>query len=175
MELYFDLFLKGVTSVVILYIAFNTIFRYHPSIRLTDLTAVVVFTIVSYYFIGSFKLVAYAIVIGVLLVIYLATKFMLKKKHIDFIFLYSVAKFDQEMLHGAIAETETKLNLPNQDILYIRNLPFIFKISDNGKKKVKTFQKELDQLLAKKPKRFGFYQYFHIIVALILMAAIWRF
>jgi len=175
MELYFNLFLKGVTSVIILYIAFNTIFRYHPSIRLTDLIAIVIFTIVSYFFIGSFKIVAYAIVIGVALLIYLVTKLVLRKKHIDFVFLHSIAKSDREMFQSAISETESKLNLPKQEISNIRNLAFLIKINDNCKKRVKTFLKELYQLLAKKPKRFGYYQYFHIIFALILMAAIWRF
>ncbi len=175
MELYFDLFLKGVTSVIILYIAFNTIFCYHPSIRLVDLGAIVFLTIVSYFFIGSFKLVAYAIVIGIAFIIYLVIKLVLTKKHIDIVFFYSLAKTDSEKIESAISETESKMNFPKQGISNIQNLSFLYAISDNDKKRVKTFLKELDKLLAKKPKRFGFYQYFHIIFALILMAAIWRF
>lgn len=175
MEPYFDLFLKGVTSVVILYIAFNTIFRYHPSIRLVDLVAIVVFTVISFLFIGSSRFVAYAIIIGVVLALYLGTKFFFRKKNIDFVMLYSFSRHDQDMLFSAVRETESKHTILKQEISFVRNLRFLFKINGTNKKNMKKFLHELDLHLAKKPKRFGFYQYFHIIFALILMAAIWRF
>ena len=175
MDRFFDLYLKGAASVAILYIAFNPIFRYHPSARGENLVIVILFTIVNLCFVGNYHYLAYGIVVGGLALLLIASKLVLAKHKQALIVLFSFAKADREMLHNTVSDTMTAVNISARELTEIRKFPFLLHLERQDQATVKSFRKKLDANLEACPKRFGYYHYFHIVGALILMAAIWRF
>jgi len=175
MDRFFDLYLKGAASVAILYIAFNPIFRYHPTARGENLVIVILFTIVNLIFVGTYNYLAYGIVIAVFALLLFAAKLVLKRRREAFIVLFSFAKADREMLHKTVSETMASANISQKDLTEIRILPNLLHLVGQDQGAIKSFRKKLDANLESCPKRFGYYHYFHIVGALILMAAIWRF
>ncbi len=175
MEAYFDLFLKGLITVVILYIAFDTIFAYHPSVLLVDMAAIVLVLVLSFSFIGTDKIVIYAIVLAVVVISDIVIRIILFKKGVFHYLIYPLINKDVERCQEVVSHLKSAHNLKNENVSFREKFPFIIVISGSTAEKTKTFIRELDKEFSKFPKRFHWFQYVNIIMALIFMAAIWRF
>ncbi|HOP56609.1 MAG TPA: hypothetical protein PLH02_00275 [Bacillota bacterium] len=173
MEAYFELFLKGICTIFILYVSFNTIFRYHTNSSVTDFFLVFSWMIVSFFFIGHYLIVAYVSIIGGILIIYAAMRIYLAYRKTDIRLTYSFSKREADNLKIALGNASE--TLPEGKIYNYRNLSYIIITKDLTKDEHKAFVKKLDKEISQVPIHFGYFQYFNIIFALILMASIWRF
>ncbi|MGI6392479.1 MAG: hypothetical protein ACOX16_02540 [Candidatus Izemoplasmatales bacterium] len=171
----FDLFLKGYLTVIILYVSINATFRYHAVVRMTLLGAIVLVSFASYFFIGSRFYVAYVIIVGVIALMTLMVRLYLAKRKQDLFVLISIIDKDPIPDTETIREMCRSLGGNPDNISFLGQGSSIMLIKNEPRTLVKKIQKQLEDFFEKKTRRFGLVQYFHIIIALILIASIWRF
>lgn len=172
---YFDLALKGITTVMILYLAFNTIFRYHPSLNLIDFVTYILVTIISLAFIGTENFIFYFVLIGFLLITNIVARIVLLRKQVSLYVIYPITKNDLSSLMETLNNLRIEHNLSADELLLKRQWLTLMKAQSVDRKKLRTVIRDFDREVGKYPKRFEWFQYFHVIAALIMMAAIWRF
>lgn len=172
---FFDLFLKGFVTIIVLYVSFNATFRYHSVIRISLLFAVVTITFGSYFFIGTTFFIGYGIFIGTIALTSISLRLFLAYKKRDLFLLISVIDKDPRPDRQAITDMFVDAGGENQNLVYVGEGQSVIMVKNTAKTEVKKFQKLLEDYFQKKTKRFGLVQYFHIVAALIIIASIWRF
>ncbi len=175
MDDYFSLFLKIFVSVIILYIAFNATFRYHSVLRLTLLGAVLCATIGSYFFIGTTHYLAYGIMMGAIAVVGVGSRLFLAARGYDIFFLISFIDKDQRPQEAELRQFLLDVGGVPENLGLLLDRQYLIVIRHENFKTIRKFQKKVEEYLQKRTRRFGLIQYFHIIIALTLIASIWRF
>jgi Ca2+/Na+ antiporter len=175
MEEPFNVIFKGVASVLIMYIAGNSIFRYHSSIRLV-LMALCLFGLgMAFFFFDQTHYVAMAISYGILFVVSLFTMVLLQYRKEDIRLLISIYDKNHDNTKKKIEEICQQTGIPGESISYLSDKPYLICFHQVDNKSRRSFMKALDQYLTKQPLRFTLCQYLHVVIALILLIAIWRF
>lgn len=175
MEETFNLIFKGLVSVLIMYLAGNSIFRYHASIRLVPAVSCLIGLCLAFFFFDTTHYLTMAICYGIIIVFSLLTSLLLLYKKEDVHLLISIYDKDLEKLTSKIAELSSQSEIPASSISFVFGKPYLLCFHHVGHKSRKAFMKSLDLYLSKQPLCFVMTQYLHIVVALILLAAIWRF
>jgi len=171
----FNLIFKGLVSVLIMYIAGNSIFRYHASIRLIPAVACLIGICLAFFFFDTTYYLAMAICYGIILVVSILTSLILLNRKEDIHLLVSIYDKDSELFQTKTDELGTQLGISSASISFFFGKFYLLCLHGVNHKKRKPFMKSLDSFLSKQPLRFTLVQYLHIMVALILLAAIWRF
>jgi len=139
------------------------------------LGAVVLITFVSYLFIGSANIVAYLITVAAIAIIALAVQLFMTWKKRDLLLLISFIDKDPKPDANMIRDMHREVGGNPENIAFLGAGCSLMLIKNEPRDKSKKLQKELEVFFQKKTVRFGLVQYFHIVVALILIASIWRF
>jgi hypothetical protein len=175
MENFFELFLKGVVSIIILYIAFNATFRYHSVVRLPLLAVVVLGATISYLFIGTVFYIAYLIAMAIIIILGVAAEFMLHRKKMAAYLLISVLDKEKSIDQTIIEDCLKNVGGNTENIKYLVRGENVILIRNEDRKTNRKFQKQLEEYFQKNTIRFGLVQYIHIVIALIMIVSIWRF
>ena len=170
-----ELVIKIVFSSILGFIALNSFFRYHFSSERFVTSAIIIFTVVLYFFReGNSKEYLMLIILG----IFVATVFFRilydSKKEYGY-FLLNINKEEYNNIREEILRQAEKLEIKEENIVFQDKFPHILYINKEPGKKVRELIKQLDTFVAKKKKTLNMHIYWHIVVVLILIAAIWRF
>ncbi|XFA99265.1 hypothetical protein ACAG96_01465 [Candidatus Izemoplasma sp. B36] len=170
-----DLVIKIVFSSILGFIALNSFFRYHFSSERFVTSAIIIFTVVLYFFRdGNNKEYLMLIILGIFVTTVFFRILYDSKKEYGY-FLLNINKEEYNIIREEIMTRANKLEIKEENIIFQNRFPHILYIKKESGKKVRELIKEIDTYVAKKKKTFSMRIYWHLIVVLILIAAIWRF
>lgn len=171
----FDLVLKVLITAFLAYLTINSIFRYHFSVdRITTIFLIVLFVLMVFYR-GTTKGYLFLITVGIFVVFYiLLLLFSIYKKDLGYVLLNTYSKDYQDVLDN-LHKLAQKYNIAKKNICYNKNRPFLVVFKNEKFMKIRKLMKEMDEIYTKAKKQFTMYNYWFIVVFLILVAGIWRF
>lgn len=172
---YLNLAIKGITSVIIMYFAFNTIMRYHTSIRIETLTFLSVFSVVNFLYFDRIIGLTYWIIIGLLGVGYSALRFYFFHKQKATYFLIGLLDKDQNALSEELDTIRQNLNIAQSKLSYSPDRPYVVTFMNTPRTAQKAYMSAYEKTVARNPKPFTLIQYFTVVIALILLVIIWRY
>ena len=167
--------LKIIITSILGYITLNSFFKYHFSINRITLLFVFVLLGVMIFFIDTENLVSYLITTGIGIVLYIITYIIFYIKRIFGYFLFNTFKKDYNLIKGDIIKISEELEINKDNICYNETRPFLFVIRNEHPKKVRSLIKQLDKIYCNVKKTFTMYNYWLIVVFLVLITILWRF
>ncbi len=170
-----ELAIKIVFSSILGFIALNSFFRYHFSSERFVTSAIIIFTVVLYIFRnGNNKEYLMFTFLGILVATVFFRILYDGKKEYGY-FLLNINKEEYNIIREEILTQAKKLEINEENIIFQNRFPHILYINRESGKKVRELIKELDSYISKKKKTLNMRIYWHLVVVLILIAAIWRF
>lgn len=170
-----ELVLKILLSSLIGYVALNSFFRYHFASERFSTLAILLAMIAMFLFKETESVTAIIIIFASLGVAYLVTYLLFARKKQFGYFLLNSTKKDYTDIRNTAEELCKKLNLDETNLIYHTKTPFYMELHNIDAKQAKEFFKSLDNWNNTKKKKVTMAFYWHIVVFLILMVAIWRF
>jgi len=175
MAYWFDLMLKAISSVAIIYLMMIPVFKHHNVLNLIDLIASIAFILVFIVFIDTTHYLGFGIVFGISLVGYLGVKVFFNFRHEGHYVLFNLGKSDFGSMDMAIAETATANRIALENITYTDKYPYVYRLKIEDRKATHKFNKSLDETIKKRfSYRFG-YRYVIFLMIFIILAMIWRY
>jgi hypothetical protein len=172
---YLDLGIKGITSVIILYFAFNTIMRYHTSIRVETLTFLSAFSVVNFFYFDRVIGLTYWIIVGLMGVGYGALRLYFYQKQKATYFLIGLLDKDQSALSEELESIRQNLNVAQTKFYVLPERPYVVTFMNTPRATQKAYMTAYEKAVASNPKPFTLIQYFSVVIALILLVIIWRY
>lgn len=175
MAYWFDLTLKAISSIAIIYLMMIPVFKHHNVMNLIDLIASIAFILVLIIFIETTYYLVFGIVFGTSLIGYLGVRVLFKYRHEGHFVLFNLGKSDYEAMNLAIVETATQAQMPLESITYPDHFPYVYRVKINDRKAIHKFNKVLDDTIKKRfSYRFGT-RYVIFLMIFIILALIWRY
>ena len=171
----FETIIKIVLSAFIGFIALNSFFRYHFSSERFITFALIIFLIILFIF----KDEANILILGIILFSLILVTFIIRiiydnKKDYGYLLL-NVNKEEYNVIIEEINHLAEESAINKENIIFRDKYPHILYIKKEPKKRVRQFIRLLDTYIAKKKKTLNMNIYWHFIVALTLIAMVWRF
>ncbi|MBU1144280.1 MAG: hypothetical protein KJ971_00285 [Firmicutes bacterium] len=175
MEHYYDIVLRFLLSVLILYYSVNIIFRYHASIDRIDFLLFILMGLLFLNYIGTYKIIEPLYLLLIILLTFLGAKLYFRKRQIYGYLLFNISKKDYKDIKSSL-DAQMKDNLLSENqFCYQDKKPFLLVIKNIPWNTTKKLMKEFDLFLQKRPKTITFISYIQIIISLLLLAILWRF
>ncbi|HPJ23991.1 MAG TPA: hypothetical protein PK113_03680 [Bacillota bacterium] len=170
-----DIVLKIIITSMLGYLTINSFLRFHFSIERTDFVFIAIFFVITICYLGTDKIFEYGLTTGILLVLYLVARFVIRKRKMMGYVLLNVYRNDFAAVRTFILEAAEEMDIELNRICHKRNKPFLLVLKKVDPEDCQKLLKKVDEHFTHQKKRFTMYNYWFIIVYLVLMVALWRF
>lgn len=172
----FDLILKLIVSIAVIYVAANSIFHYHFTIKRSSLFFTILALLVAAYFFETTKVIGFLITEALVLLFYVVFLIFFNIKNIHGYFMFnSYRKKDFIENNDKLQALMEEYSVSKANLCYNQNRPFLFVLRKVNHKKAKKISRAMDEFAQKKTKNMNMIIYWHIIASLLIMVLIWRF
>ena len=164
----FNIYIFIILNLMLLFLIINDIFKFINIINLFDGLLYLYIIIISVIFIDAEKLTNYFLVIGIGLIIYL---FLTIYNYFSKKYFYLLLKYCKKD-YNIIKKSLEKVTKSEFEYNYYKKFPFIISVKNSNQ----TIFKELKQAIKSvRTKKFTIYNYWQIIILLIIITIIVRF
>jgi hypothetical protein len=131
--------------------------------------------IISILYLDTVLYFEFGLTVGLSLVLCIVLKLISIKKKRHGYFLFNTFKNQYSDTSKEITEIGIELKLSQENINYNLRKPWLVVLKDVELKKANDFNKKLDKVFSKKPKKLTMYNYWFVVAFLIAMVVLWRF
>lgn len=171
----FETVLKIILTVSMFYLAANTFFKYQVSMdRILMLTLGLILVLCILYY-DTEKTYEFILTSSIVFVIGIVLKIVALRKNNQGYFLFNVYNKNYLESKEILYSLAKKHELEASNINYHMCKPWLVIFKKTTMKKANKLMKEYDTLYAKTHRKITMYNYWYLVVVLILITALWRF
>lgn len=169
------LILNILLTAILGYVAINTFLHYHFSINRFFMMFSIISIAIIIAYMDTEKTLEFIIAEGIVAIIFGILYLYFVKHHNLGYFFFNIYRKDYSKLHEEISMIAKKYGIEANEICHDRCKPFLAVFKHKDLKTVRKVIKEINLTHTKTKVRFTMYNYWVLVVYLILVTIIWRF
>lgn len=171
----FDIAINIFITACIGYITLNSIFRYHFSTDRIYFFGTGLILIGCFWYRGTGQIFESILTLGLILLLIIILKIISLKKQKHGYFLLNNYKKQYQDTKNNLLELAIELEIEKSNINYNIQKPWLVIFKNTSFKKASKVMNKMDKIYTHKPFRFTMYNYWFIIIFLVVITIIWRF
>lgn len=171
----FTVILQIFITAILGYLAINSYFRFHVSMYAADAAFFSIWTVVMIAYLDTTRVFEFLLATALLGVLYLILRAIMVKKQWHAYILFNICGRQFQGMREDIEKHLEDAKIEPHLVCYKRRRPYLVVVRDTPLKNTSELFKAVDKDRLKHRREFTMYNYWYLIVFIILMVILWRF
>lgn len=171
----FDITINILITAFLGYVTLNSIFRYHFSIDRIFLFGTGLVFLGCLWYRDTNRIIESIIALGLIIVFTLILKFISVKKKRHGYFFFNTYKSDYSNTKSDLYKLANEFDISTENIQYNACKPWLVIFTNTSHKSTNSLMKKMDKIYTHQPIRFTMYNYWFLIIFIVLLVITWRF